>query len=306
MSCCALTAPERALSALVDRCRPAMLWAVLVVWFVSVGTGLAWLMAYDNTPGTPPTRPRAGPLSSALARDAAGPTLVMLAHPRCDCTRASLGELAELLARAPQRPRTFVVFIRPGGVAAAGRRPARAIRRRGSPASPWFATTTATRRDRFGVWTSGQTLLYDRDGQLAVFGRHHRRARKVRRQHRTGDSLSHCSTAHADPRDHAGLRLLAVRLVERVQRRQREAPMVPELAGAVPTYSGASSSESRRLESGCRVSRAPAGALRADRSDVRLPDVRAVARGHRLRAGRVGRAPGRAPRARSTSTSGRR
>ena len=112
-------AARRALRVIVDRCGQRMLWAVLVVWLASVGTGLAWLMAYDNTPGTPANAPARWPAGSTLARDVAGPTLVMLAHPRCDCTRASIGELAELLARAPRRPRTFVVFIRPGGVAAA-------------------------------------------------------------------------------------------------------------------------------------------------------------------------------------------
>ena len=146
-----------------------MLWAVLVVWLASAGTGLAWLMTYDNTPGTPANAPSGWPAGSALARDTAGPTLVMLAHPRCDCTRASIGELAELLARAPRRPRTFIVFLRPGNVPAA-----------------WEKTSTfdqATRipgvtviRDggneavRFGVSTSGQTLLYDRDGQLVYSG----------------------------------------------------------------------------------------------------------------------------------------
>ena len=48
------------------------------------------------------------------------PTLVMLAHPRCTCTRASVGELAELMARAPRRPKAYVVFIKPGRSAPGG------------------------------------------------------------------------------------------------------------------------------------------------------------------------------------------
>ena len=83
---------------IADRGSQRALWAVLVVWLASVGTGLAWLMAYDNTPGTAANAPGGWPAGTTLARDAAGPTLVMLAHPRCDCTRASIGELAELLA----------------------------------------------------------------------------------------------------------------------------------------------------------------------------------------------------------------
>ena len=161
---------KRTLTAIVDRCGHRLLWAVLVVWFASVGTGLAWLMAYDNTPGTPANAPSRWPAGSALARDAAGPTLVMVAHPRCDCTRASIGELAELLARAPQRPRTFVVFIRPGGVGAAWEKTGTFDQATRIPGVTVIRDDNGHEADRFGAWTSGQTLLYDRDGHLLYAG----------------------------------------------------------------------------------------------------------------------------------------
>jgi hypothetical protein len=161
---------RRALGAIVDRGGRRLLCAVLVVWFVSVGTGLAWLMAYDNTPGTAADAPARWPAGSRLARDADGPTLVMLAHPRCDCTSASIGELAELLARAPRRPRTFVVFIRPGGVAAAWEKTGTFDQATRIPGVTVIRDDHGDEADRFGGWTSGQTLLYDRDGQLVYSG----------------------------------------------------------------------------------------------------------------------------------------
>jgi uncharacterized iron-regulated protein len=48
-----------------------------------------------------------------LARAPGRPTLVLLAHPQCSCTRASLDELGEALARAGTRPRTYVLFLKP-------------------------------------------------------------------------------------------------------------------------------------------------------------------------------------------------
>jgi hypothetical protein len=147
-----------------------VLWAVLVVWFVSVGSGLAWLMAYDNTPGTPANAPRSWPVGSALTRDADGPTLIMMAHPRCDCTRASIGELAELLARAPRRPRTYVVFIRPDGVEADWERTGTFEQASRIAGVTVMRDDDGDEADRFGVVTSGQTLLYDRDGRLAYSG----------------------------------------------------------------------------------------------------------------------------------------
>lgn len=161
---------RRAWRVIADRCGQRVLWAVLVMWLASVGTGLAWLMAYDNTPGTPANAPRGWPAGSTLARAAAGPTLVMLAHPRCDCTRASIGELAELLARAPQRPRTFVVFIRPGGVAAAWENSGTFDQATRIPGVTVVRDDNGDEAVRFGVSTSGQTLLYDADGQLVYAG----------------------------------------------------------------------------------------------------------------------------------------
>ena len=147
-----------------------VLWALLVVWLSSVGTGLVWLMAYDNTPGAPADAPVGWPAGSSLPRDASGPTLVMLAHPRCDCTRASIGELAELLARAPQRPRTFVVFIRPGGVGAAWEKTGTFDQAARIPGVTVIRDDNGAEAERFGVVTSGQTLVYDRDGQLVYSG----------------------------------------------------------------------------------------------------------------------------------------
>ncbi len=71
------------------------------IWLIAAASGLWVLWRYDNTPGEAAHRPR--PL--ARCRDARrerpiGPTLVMLAHPHCTCTRASVGELAEAIARA--------------------------------------------------------------------------------------------------------------------------------------------------------------------------------------------------------------
>jgi hypothetical protein len=94
----------------------------------------------------------------------------LLAHPQCSCTRATLSELAELLARARTRPKTYILFLRPEGFA------------RGWEQTDLWRTAaalpdvTVLRDDqgrearRFGAFTSGQTLLYDSDGTLLFSG----------------------------------------------------------------------------------------------------------------------------------------
>jgi hypothetical protein len=143
---------------------------MVVLWLCSVGAGLGWLMAYDNTPGMIADAPVGWPAGSGLARDPAGPTLIMLAHPRCDCTRASIGELAELLARVRQRPRTFVVFIRPRGVNGAWEKTGVWDQATAIPGVTVIRDDNGAETGRFGVHTSGQTLLYDPYGRLVYSG----------------------------------------------------------------------------------------------------------------------------------------
>src|SRR5690606_38814592 len=59
-------------------------WAVVVL----VGTG--WLVQYASAPGPASEVPAAWPAGSAIALHPAKPTLVVLVHPKCPCSRASL------------------------------------------------------------------------------------------------------------------------------------------------------------------------------------------------------------------------
>jgi hypothetical protein len=96
--------------------------------------------------------------------------LVMLAHPRCVCTRASVGELAELMARAHDRPKAYVVFIKPAGTAASWDD---TDLQRGAAAIPGVTVVRdedGVETQRFGAETSGQTLLYDAGGHLIFSG----------------------------------------------------------------------------------------------------------------------------------------
>lgn len=163
--------PHRPAWDTLRRYRRPLIWTVaLVVWLGSAGTGLLWLMAYDNTPGAGANAPAGWPAGSALTRDPAAPTLVMLAHPRCDCTRASLGELAELLARVKVKPRTFVVFIKPGGTSSGWEQSGTWEQAKQIPGVTVVRDDDGAEARRFGVQTSGQTLLYDARGELLYSG----------------------------------------------------------------------------------------------------------------------------------------
>jgi hypothetical protein len=146
-------------------------WTIAgLLWIAAVVAGLAALMNYDNAPGAGAAAPQEWPADSALVRDASGPTLLMLAHPQCDCTRASLSELAELLARATRPPTTYVVFIKPGQVSNQWERTGLWQRAADLPGVTIFTNDEGTEARRFGVHTSGQILLYDAAGRLQYSG----------------------------------------------------------------------------------------------------------------------------------------
>jgi hypothetical protein len=141
-----------------------------VFWLGAATTGLAWMATYANRPGPVADIPARWPASSAIHRDLERPTLVMLAHPQCDCTRASLSELAELIARARRRPKTFVVFIHPDGVGDEWEKTGLWRSAAQIPDVTVVRDEDGREARRFGGGTSGQTLLYDSDGRLLFSG----------------------------------------------------------------------------------------------------------------------------------------
>ncbi len=141
-----------------------------VLWLAVAVAGLSVLWRFDNAPGAGAAAPARWPTRSALARTPGRPTLVLLAHPQCSCTLASLEELGEALARAHSKPRTYVLFLKPEGFANGWEqteswRIASAI-----PDVTAVRDDSGREANRFGAVTSGQTLLFDADGALLFSG----------------------------------------------------------------------------------------------------------------------------------------
>jgi len=141
-----------------------------LLWSIGVGAGLSVLWHFEMTPGKGGEAPAMWPTQSQLTRHPQLPTLVMLVHPRCSCSRASLQELARLLTRLPGRLSAAVLFYIPeaGGVAwektdlwhtAAALPGVQAV---------WDINGTEARL--FQASTSGYTVLYDASGRLLFQG----------------------------------------------------------------------------------------------------------------------------------------
>jgi hypothetical protein len=143
---------------------------VAVAWLAVVGTGITLVARYSGLPGVQAAAPERWPAGSTVGRAAGRPTLIMLAHPRCACTRASIGELAELMDRVGGRLSAKVLFVEPEGVDPTWTdtdlwRSAAAI-----PGVEPIRDLGGAEARRFGAETSGQVLVYDADGLLVYRG----------------------------------------------------------------------------------------------------------------------------------------
>src|SRR4051794_28637718 len=147
-------------------------WLLLAgtLWVGGVSAGLWTLWAYDNRPGVSANAPAHWPAGTALPRSSDGPTLVFVAHPQCTCTRASLDELAEILARAPQRPKTYVLFLKPATADAGWEQTDLWSRARAITGVTALRDDDGAEAKRFDVATSGQTFLYNKNGALIFSG----------------------------------------------------------------------------------------------------------------------------------------
>jgi hypothetical protein len=147
------------------------LWILLgVLWLGALGVGGTRLWAYKTTPGAAARLQQGWPEASRIPRDGARPTLVMMAHPQCVCTRASIGELENLMQRLRGRLAARVVFVVPRGAARSWTESDtwRTVRR--TPGVTSWIDEGGVEAARFGAQTSGQVYLFAADGHLLFSG----------------------------------------------------------------------------------------------------------------------------------------
>ena len=147
-----------------------LLLAGTISWLLAICFGLWILWGYENTPGKAAEPPKQWPADSKIqpARDHA--TLVVLAHPHCPCTRATIGELASIMAHAQGRLTAYVLFLKPAGFSEEWEKSDLWRSAASIPGVTTVIDDEGAEADRFHAATSGQTLLYDAGGRLLFSG----------------------------------------------------------------------------------------------------------------------------------------
>jgi hypothetical protein len=141
-----------------------------LLWLAVVGGGIIEMIRYSSSPGSSGQAPTDWPADSQIPVDTNHPTLIMFAHPRCPCTRASLGELEVLLAQFPGKINAHVVFLKPAETITNWEKSDLWRTASSIPDVTVQSDNAGTEARRFHAETSGQTLLYDRSGVLKFQG----------------------------------------------------------------------------------------------------------------------------------------
>jgi hypothetical protein len=143
---------------------------LLPFWIVVVLFGLGKLWIYERTPASEGRSLAQWPVSAHLAVRSTHPTLIMVAHPCCPCTRASIHELTRIMAHSPGAATAYVLFYRPRITPTHWEKTDLYDRAAAIPGVTVVWDEDGKEAARFHATTSGQTLCFDAAGRLVYNG----------------------------------------------------------------------------------------------------------------------------------------
>ena len=141
--------------------RVDLVLACLLVWILVVGFGARVLLRYSYTPGRLGAPPIAWPSSTSVRPERGRATLVAFLHPHCPCSRATISELALIMARCRGKLDAYVFFYAPRSEGSVWSRTDLWREAITIPGVHAIDDQDGVEAHRFGASTSGQTLLYD-------------------------------------------------------------------------------------------------------------------------------------------------
>lgn len=148
--------------------RRAFLGAFLALWCVGLTVGAHALWRYSATPGETGPSPERWPAEAPFQPTPGRAAMVMLAHPHCPCTRASLAELTQLATRGGAE--AWVLFVRPEGAKPGWEHTGAWGVAAEIPGAHVLVDANGEASRAFGARTSGHVLFYDVSGALRFSG----------------------------------------------------------------------------------------------------------------------------------------
>lgn len=151
-------------------CRRNTLSVFIVLWLAVCSFGLWILLKYQTTSGKASSPPARWPAGSSLSLSAGRNTLILFAHPHCPCTRASLDSLDWTMTRSRGKIAAYAVFFKPSTFPKDWEETDLWTKARAIPGVKVLSDENGSEARRFGVETSGESLVYDSNGRLMFHG----------------------------------------------------------------------------------------------------------------------------------------
>ena len=144
----------------------------LVCWLAALGIGFGSLLIYSDAPGKALSPQAHWPSGATLRPSPTLPTLVMVAHPQCPCSRASMTELGILMSELHGKVKTYILFYKPSGFDAGWEKTTLWQKAGKIPGVTVISDTDGVEAQHFHATISGQVFLYnpDHDHTLAFSG----------------------------------------------------------------------------------------------------------------------------------------
>ncbi|MDB5347281.1 MAG: hypothetical protein JWP89_5658 [Schlesneria sp.] len=143
---------------------------VVLGWFAAVAGGLLYFNNYETTPGSTRPSPDRWPTAGAVPFSQGKVNLVVFAHPRCPCTRASLAELKSLLKDCPAPVSTHILFWVPPNASSPWTTSDLWEQARAIADVQLVADEGGQQAHCFGATTSGHLMIFAPDGTRLYSG----------------------------------------------------------------------------------------------------------------------------------------
>jgi hypothetical protein len=141
-----------------------------LIWAATVGALYQAVRRFETTPGRGAAVRTMWPVRSRIVPDRNHWTLVMLIHPHCSCTRASLQELERIIEMSGPSLQTYVLVYRPADFNAGWEKTETFEAAKHLQRARVIVDPDGREAKLFGGFTSGQAFLYDREGAMRFSG----------------------------------------------------------------------------------------------------------------------------------------
>ena len=147
-----------------------MLAVAGLIWIFVIVVGSKALIRYEYGSTEPGESPSQWPVHANIQPPRGKYVLVMVAHPDCPCTRATVSQLEELMTRLSGKLVAYVLFSKPGASAQEVRTAELWKKAARIPGVSVLYDSQGAESATFGGLVSGQTMLYNPAGRLVFTG----------------------------------------------------------------------------------------------------------------------------------------